>query len=683
MYKDYSIHLKHHENIRVKVVELLRKLLKKVSEERCRRGDFRGCLLADILDSPEITVLFPQEVYVPPGEKKTIDMLFGDLVAFDFKSHENELDEAIKDAKTKYWERISGVKYFITTTYDLWRMYRVDSSKKDLVPLPGYTDCDVNKAVEFLETQVIPEVRELKVPPLPENVESLYKQGYEKVHENLRRAFEGVRDDPRVKPLYEAYKSIMRMLYGEASEGFFEELFTKHTYMHMTVLASLAEALGYEGSLEDLCSGSLLRVEVALPYLNWWRVALHGDLRGTLMEVLKDVVMRAGLIDWSLETAEDVFRSLYEFLIEPDTRRRLGEYYTPLWLVDMMVREFDMRERIVLDPFCGSGTFLVRAFHRKVDLSEDVEKAFSEVIGYDVNPLAIAVARAELIISYFRRARREPDNPPLIYHIDTLAMWFGGESTLAPELTNLVNNAKSYLQMLINFNIVNVGKTSEVLAKLRDLEKSLTLSIRFAYNACKTDVYCLKREIENYLLNLLANEEDAFIKSFIDHFKMHRISRTIANLIDKHGGNDVWSVVLISIYAPILMTRFKPDVIITNPPWIPVTEFGAPYAENVRNYMLSKIKMRVGEKASQILAGADIATAALGKSIELAREGVAYIMNREQLFYNRSSSRAGILATYCMLRAALQNKKAVLKLSDIDFDAFQHGVYPAVVVMKR
>jgi hypothetical protein len=36
-----------------------------------------------------------------------------------------------------------------------------------------------------------------------------------------------------------------------------------------------------------------------------------------------------------------------------------------------------------------------------------------------------------------------------------------------------------------------------------------------------------------------------------------------------------------------------------------------------------------------------------------------------------------------MLRAALQNKKAVLKLSDIDFDAFQHGVYPAVVVVKR
>jgi SAM-dependent methyltransferase len=475
----------------------------------------------------------------------------------------------------------------------------------------------------------------------------------------------------------------MRMLYGKASEGFFEELFTKHTYMHMTVLASLAEALGYEGSLEDLCSGSLLRVEVALPYLNWWRVALHGDLRDVLMEVLKDVVMRAGLIDWSLETAEDVFRSLYEFLIEPDTRRRLGEYYTPLWLVDMMVREFDMRERIVLDPFCGSGTFLIKIFHRKVDLGEDAEKAFSEVIGYDVNPLAIVVARAELIISYFRRAGREPDNPPLIYHIDTLAMWFGGESTLVPELTNLVSNAKSYLQMLINFNIVNVGKTADVLAKLRDLERSLTLSIRFAYSTCKTDVDCLERDVENYLLNLLANEEDAFIKSFIDHFKKHRISRIIANLINKYGGNDVWSVVLASIYAPILMTRFKPDIIITNPPWTPVTEFNAPYAENVRNYMLSKIKMRVSEKASQILAGADIAAAALGKSIKLAREGIAYIMNREQLFYSKSPSRAGILATYCILRTVLQNKRMMLKFFDIDFDAFQHGVYPAVIVVKR
>jgi len=36
------------------------------------------------------------------------------------------------------------------------------------------------------------------------------------------------------------------------------------------------------------------------------------------------------------------------------------------------------------------------------------------VLGYDVNPLAISVSRAELIIAYYRRTGKEPNNPLLI-----------------------------------------------------------------------------------------------------------------------------------------------------------------------------------------------------------------------------------------------------------------------------
>jgi hypothetical protein len=36
------------------------------------------------------------------------------------------------------------------------------------------------------------------------------------------------------------------------------------------------------------------------------------------------------------------------------------------------------------------------------------------VLGYDVNPLAISVSRAELIIAYYKRTGKEPNNPLLI-----------------------------------------------------------------------------------------------------------------------------------------------------------------------------------------------------------------------------------------------------------------------------
>jgi hypothetical protein len=54
---------------------------------------------------------------------------------------------------------------------------------------------------------------------------------------------------------------------------------------------------------------------------------------------------------------------LYESVIAPDTRHRLGEYYTPDWLAAAMVEKAvdDPLQQRVLDPACGSGTFLFQA----------------------------------------------------------------------------------------------------------------------------------------------------------------------------------------------------------------------------------------------------------------------------------------------------------------------------------
>ena len=41
----------------------------------------------------------------------------------------------------------------------------------------------------------------------------------------------------------------------------------------------------------------------------------------------------------------------------------MGEYYTPAWLVRTMIRELvdDPLNQRVLDPACGSGTFVAEA----------------------------------------------------------------------------------------------------------------------------------------------------------------------------------------------------------------------------------------------------------------------------------------------------------------------------------
>ena len=666
-----------HENVRVNTVILLRELLKEVVRDRYEvTKDPYSLTLLRLLESEEVTLLMPQEIYVG-AEKRSIDMALGNTMVFEFKSSEGEFSEAEEDAKTKYWHVVSKAKYHIVTNWDTWRIYSVTGSGLKLE-----VESDREEAKRRLRL-IISQLREIKIPPLPKNVENLYKLDHEKFLNNLRRTFSIVSNDPSIKPLYEAYKSIMSMLYGSADEGSFTDLFIRHTYMQLAIMASLSAMLNKSGELEEACSGSLTSIDIALPYLNWWRQArrINGEARGLVDEVLKEVVNRAYLIDWSSSTAEDVFRMLYEFLVEPSVRRRLGEYYTLLWLVEMMLNGFDnIKGKIILDPFCGSGTFLVTAFHMKVDLGENPDDAYNEVVGFDVNPLAVAVARAELIIAYWRRTQKEPENPLHIYHIDTFAIWFGEGSILIPGLNEVASKARSFLQTLINFGFVNLGGTRDILVLLRDIEKSLTLAIRFAYRKCGLRTDCLEKMIETYLEEQLKGYQHDFIQSFLDHFKKSSASGTIAKLIVNHGGNDVWGTVFMSIYASILMTKFRPDVIITNPPWIPVTEYQAPYSNKIREYMLEKINMCVKDKKAQILTGADVASAALGKSIGLADE-VAYIMNENQLFNHRHSTPAGIVATYCILKNTLRGGN--VKLYHFDFDVFQHGIKPAVIIIKR
>ncbi len=569
-----------HENVRIQVVQLLKHVMKNVLS---RKGDLEAIRLRELLDSPEIVILLPQEIYVSPKERKRIDMALSNKIIFEIKGSEKELEQVAEDARRKYLgsEIARDAEYFIATNYDWWKIYRVKRAGAE-PQLELLYDGRRDGAIDELK-QIIAQLPQLRIYPLPQNVVLLYKQNAEEIEKKLMSVFKDAKEDWRVKPLYSAYKTVMKMLYGEASEEFFEDLFIKHTYMHMVVLASLTKVLGKTGCPTDVASGVLLDVNVALPYLNWWKVFSDDD---RVRSVIDEIVLRASLIDWEAGLTEDVFRALYEELIEPDTRRKIGEYYTPIWLVDFILQHFNLKNKTVLDPFCGSGTFLVRAFHRKVESGEDVDKAFYSLVGYDVNPLAVAVARAELILAYVRKARKEPGKPPHIYHIDTLAMWFGKGQISPSDADILASSARSYIEVLVSFGAI---RFEDVLEEVSSIEQLITRALRYAYSKCDVNRDCLEMEINKHIDELGRNFKSDLVKRFIEHSKKAQLALKLAELIVRYGGNDVWGLVMASIYASTLLTRFKPDIVVTNPPWIPTTEYRAPYADRIRKFLLDKV----------------------------------------------------------------------------------------------
>jgi len=96
-------------------------------------------------------------------------------------------------------------------------------------------------------------------------------------------------------------------------------------------------------------------------------------------EVLKAIDWLIRLIEsYKIERLGDVVGFIYEDLIPGEERHQLGQFYTPKPIAELIVkwcvRSPDDR---VLDPGCGSGTFLVEAYKRLAELK--LKKPWSEV----------------------------------------------------------------------------------------------------------------------------------------------------------------------------------------------------------------------------------------------------------------------------------------------------------------
>lgn len=105
----------------------------------------------------------------------------------------------------------------------------------------------------------------------------------------------------------------------------------------------------------------------------------------------------------------DVLGRVYEDLIPPDDRHRLGQYYTPPPIVELIVEMcVKSPNDKVLDPACGSGSFLVKAYHKLRDLkkkenpfrtNDELHKELLEqVYGIDINPFPAQLSSINLAV---------------------------------------------------------------------------------------------------------------------------------------------------------------------------------------------------------------------------------------------------------------------------------------------
>ena len=226
----------------------------------------------------------------------------------------------------------------------------------------------------------------------------------------------------------------------------------------------------------------------------------------------------------------------------------LGEYYTPDWLAQLTLERLGYKGGKILDPACGSGGFLFAAVHslRKAghEGSKLVEYALENVIGIDVHPVAVLMAKANMLLALRHELPAFTRDVTLrVYMADTL---MAEEDKTKGVLTIPVTKQEAFH---IPLATVARGELDELIDFLSD----------FAHRGSKDDKSAEKATVAvNVRLAQLTPDETFW---WLQNFKL-------LMKLDKHRRNTIWAYILKNAYRPEFLRQEKVDYIVGNPPWL-------------------------------------------------------------------------------------------------------------------
>ncbi|MDE0120753.1 MAG: N-6 DNA methylase [bacterium] len=266
----------------------------------------------------------------------------------------------------------------------------------------------------------------------------------------------------------------------------------------------------------------------------------------------------------------DVLRSLYETFVPQADRKVFGEFYTPDWLAAMVVEdalddewmeaaiqraEDAIQNRTpfqgtgVLDPACGSGTFLYHAALRMLEApamqdlqpTQKADVAALLLNGIDVHPVAVEIAKANLM-RVLPAEPTEGESAIRVYLGDSLQV---GEEQRSPLFD------KGEMRLV-------TPKGGEILIPLEFVRQD-----RFDDNMRRlVNAAAAGKPVPLAVLNTVPESRRKDLQQCRDH---------LAERIGKEG-NSVWTWYATNIAAPYLLSERKVDRIVANPPWVKLSE---------------------------------------------------------------------------------------------------------------
>ncbi|MFQ6054683.1 MAG: Eco57I restriction-modification methylase domain-containing protein [Methanosarcinales archaeon] len=433
----------------------------------------------------------------------------------------------------------------------------------------------------------------------------------------------------RVHTLFEDWKRVFSQVCGYSFESEVEDLsklyeleeeidiskflFSIHTYYALVIKLLVAEiaviygnsllqsyleklsplqSKAFKKELEKLERGelfSILGIKNFLEedYFSWYLSAWNEDLekvvRG-IVKALREYEPATAILE--PEEVKDLFKKIYQHLVPKKMRHDLGEYYTPDWLAELVLEETgyngDPKKR-VLDPACGSGTFLVSIIKLVKEYIQDnalakynaLVQILQNVVGFDLNPLAVITSRANYLIALGELLHYRKGSISLpIYLCDSI---------LTPIEKVTYRGEKAYI---IKSSVGSFEIPSSI------IENGIIDQILDKVDFCIDNGYKAKEFINAVIKDFGEFKEEG-------KYLLKELYEKILKL-ENEGRNRIWCGIIKNSFAPIF-AYYKFDYVVGNPSWINWESLPDLYREQTKPlwnryglFSLSGYKARLG-----------------------------------------------------------------------------------------
>lgn len=306
-----------------------------------------------------------------------------------------------------------------------------------------------------------------------------------------------------------------------------------------------------------------------------------------ISETITDIAERMrkydpGRIRDDPQQARDLFKNLYQGLVPDELRNQLGEVFTPDWLAELTIEKSGYDgEGSVLDPTCGSGTFLVFAARKKKeqyrrqygenlepDKKEELAKdILNDIEGFDLNPIVVLAARTNLLIEMGELLGHHTDDVPV----------YLSDSVRPPKLSGQLSGSF--------YTVEEIPEGSEETDRT-DSEDRMEIKI---------PEEIIDRNLVNEYFNLAKKHTLRGVPSeeFIEEIDMRygiegqqtktAIKSSYEDISELHDRdvNGVWWGIVKNRFRPQFCGEF--DYIIGNPPYNPLDDLADDYRDKIKD----------------------------------------------------------------------------------------------------